>query len=73
MGWVLYRMGKSAEAVKYLRQAANKHKDGEISAHLGEVLWSMGDKQNAQSVWEDALKFAPEHPILQKTIKNHNP
>ncbi len=72
MGWVLYRLGRSSEAVKYLRQAANKHKDGEISAHLGEVLWSMGDKQNAQTVWEDALKFAPEHPVLLKTIKNHN-
>ncbi len=73
MGWVLYRLGKTHEAVKYLRQAASKNEDGEISAHLGEVLWALGEKKDAKTVWENALKFAPKHPILLKTIKNHNP
>ena len=73
MGWVFYHLGRLDEAEKYLKQAAAKLEDGEIAAHLGEVLWVNGHKEEAKKVWNDALKFAPDHKVLQQTIERFNP
>ena len=69
MGWVLYRMGKKEQALMFLRKAAAKLDDGEISAHLGEVLWSLGRPEAAREVWKKALEFDPDNPKLKETIK----
>ncbi|MHB8345861.1 MAG: tetratricopeptide repeat protein [Acidiferrobacterales bacterium] len=73
MGWVQYRLGNDAEAVKYLRAALKRRPDPEISAHLGEVLWAMGQKTEAESVWGRALKAAPGNPKLLGVIKKFEP
>ncbi len=73
MGWVQYRLGHNAEAVKYLRAALNKRPDAEISAHLGEVLWVMGQKTEAESVWNRALKETPDNEVLLGVIKKFKP
>ena len=73
MGWVLYRLGRLDEAVKYLRQALALQNDPEIAAHLGEVLWVMGDKKTAREVWETALKATPADDKLLKVIERFKP
>lgn len=73
MGWVLYRMGDLKGAVRYLRQAWEGRPDGEIGAHLGEVLWVLGEREEARRVWGEAHKLAPENETLQKTLKRFNP
>lgn len=73
MGWVLYRQGKLEEAVEYLRKAMDLRSDPEIAAHLGEVLWVMGDKQGAKQVWETALRATPEDRRLLDVIQRFNP
>ena len=42
MGWVNYRLGHPQAALEYLTKAAGAMKDGEIAAHLGEVLLGHG-------------------------------
>ncbi len=69
MGWVKYRMGELKKARDYLRKALDLVPDPEIAAHLGEVLWQMGDKQAAIEVWESYLQKFPAHPALQKVMK----
>jgi tetratricopeptide (TPR) repeat protein len=64
MGWLKYRMGDNAEAVKYLRRALEIRSDAEIAAHLGEVLWVMGDHSGAESVWNRALHDTPGNEAL---------
>jgi tetratricopeptide (TPR) repeat protein len=71
MGWVQFRLGHKKEALKYLRRAADKMPDGEIAAHLGEVLWSMGQHDQAQAVWDKALTENPDHEYLLKVIGRH--
>ncbi len=66
MGWVLYRLERYEEALPYLQRAADKLDDGEIYAHLIEVLWVMGQKQKARQAWDRVLKFAPGHPDLRQ-------
>jgi len=69
MGWVLYRQGDLKGAAEQLRRAYLGRPDAEIGAHLGEVLWVMGDRGEADRVWQESLKTAPDNETLQKTIK----
>jgi len=73
MGWVLYRMGDLKGAAAQLRRAWSGRPDGEIGAHLGEVLWQLGERDEAQRIWQEALKTSPENESLQKTIKRFKP
>jgi tetratricopeptide (TPR) repeat protein len=69
MGWLQYRRGNHAEAIKYLKRALEVRNDAEISAHLGEVLWVMGNRNEAESVWNRALKDTPDNEALLGVIK----
>ena len=69
MGWVLYRMGKLKDSLGYLRRAFAGRPDPEIAAHLGEVLWAMGDRAEAERVWGDATRESPDNEALANTIK----
>ncbi len=69
MGWVLYRQGDLKGAMEQLRRAYNGRPDAEIGAHLGEVLWVSGERDEANRVWQESLKASPDNETLQKTIK----
>jgi tetratricopeptide (TPR) repeat protein len=69
MGWLQYRMGNHAEAVRYLKRALDVRNDAEIAAHLGEVLWVMGNRREAESVWSRALRDTPDNEALLDAIK----
>jgi len=69
MGWVLYRRGKLKDSLTYLRRAYAGRPDPEIAAHLGEVLWALGEHSEAERVWGDASKEAPDNETLANTIK----
>ena len=73
MGWVLYRLGRLDEAIDYLRKALNIRQDPEIAAHLGEVLWVRGEREQAKEVWEAALQQTPEDTRLLDVIERFNP
>jgi len=69
LGWVLYRQGDLKGAARELRRAYGGRPDAEIGAHLGEVLWVMGERAEADKVWREALDTSPENETLLKTIK----
>src|SRR5262245_52898121 len=71
MGWVLYRLGDSKQALSYLQRAYTQRPDPEIAAHIGEVLWVRGQQQEAEKVWRDASKENPDNELLQATIKRY--
>ncbi len=73
LGWVLYRMGDLKGAAQQLRRAWEGRPDGEIGAHLGEVLWALGDRDEARRIWQESLKTSPENDTLQKTLKRFVP
>ena len=70
MGWVKYRLGEYETALDYLQQAYRAFPDPEVAAHLGEVLWVLGDREAARRIWHDALQNAAEHPILTETMQH---
>jgi len=69
LGWVMYREGDLKGAAEQLRRAYSGRPDAEIGAHLGEVLWVMGERDEASRVWQESLKSGPENETLQKTIQ----
>ncbi len=68
MGWVLYRLKNYEEAATYLRRALDLFPNDEVAAHLGEVLWTLGQKIEASEIWEKALEMTPDSEILKQVI-----
>jgi predicted Zn-dependent protease len=68
-GWLQFKLGNHAQAVKYLQAAYEKLNSGEIAAHLCEVLWETGRKGEAQKLFDDAIKVAPDDADLQNFKK----
>jgi len=73
MGWVLYRLGRLQEARDHLQKAYDMTGDGEIAAHLGEVLWHMGQRDAARALWKEARKTSPGNPVLEDTVRRLSP
>ncbi|SEL70873.1 Tetratricopeptide repeat-containing protein [Roseateles sp. YR242] len=69
MGWVEYRLGRMGEAERLLRQAYSSRPDPEIAAHLGEVLWAGGQKDEARRIFADAIKRDPENEAVKNTLQ----
>ncbi|WP_374317719.1 tetratricopeptide repeat protein [Aquabacterium sp.] len=69
MGWLEFRSGHLDEALKLLRAAYAARPDPEIAAHLGEVLWSQGQQDEARTVWRQARERDSANEALKDTLK----
>ncbi|WP_420473003.1 tetratricopeptide repeat protein [Noviherbaspirillum sp. ST9] len=72
MGWVQFRLGNLKESEALLRRAYELRPDVEIAAHLGEVLWVKGQKDDAQKLWRDAQTKDPQNDTLKSTLARLN-
>lgn len=68
LGWVEYRLGNHAEALRLLKDAYQRMPDAEIAAHVGEVYWVMGQREQAQRVWREGLLLNPQNETLRNTL-----
>ena len=68
-GWVLFRLGKPREALSHLRHAYALQKDADIGSHLGQVLWVLGERDEARKYFEDARKIDPDNRSLQRALQ----
>ena len=73
MGWVLYRQGDAQGAADQLRRAWSLRPDAEIGAHLGEVLWTTGQREEANRIWDAALREHPDNESLRRTVRRLRP
>ncbi len=69
MGWLLYRQGDYPGALNYLERAYAKRADPEVAAHMGEVLWVMGRKDDARRILSEAEAKFPGNDALADAIK----
>ena len=69
LGWVEFRQGQLGRAQRTLQAAFDKRPDAEIAAHLGEVLWALGERDSALSTWREGLRLDPHNQTLTKTLK----
>ena len=68
MGWVEFRMGNSAEAIRLLETAYKAFPNAEIGAHLADVLWATGQRDKAINILRECLLLDKEDDVLQETI-----
>lgn len=69
LGWVEFRIGNTAEALRILEVAFKTRPDAEIAAHLGEVLWVSGKREQALAVWREGAALNAENETLLETLK----
>lgn len=69
LGWVLFRKGQLKEASEHLKQAWDLSPSADIGAHLGEVLWQSGKKEQAKMVWRKAKNLDANNSVLVETLK----
>ena len=72
LGWVQFRMGMLPEALVTLQGAYARRPDAEIAAHLGEVHWSLGQREQALRIWREGLLLNPQNETLIETLKRLN-
>jgi tetratricopeptide (TPR) repeat protein len=68
LGWVHFRLGNLKEAESLLRRAYQLRPDPEIATHLGEVLWHIGQREDAKNLWRDANTRDPKNDTLKSTL-----
>ena len=66
-------LGNLEEARNFLQQAWDMTRDGEIGAHLGEVMWMQGDRDDARRIWAESKESSPDNPVLKKVLDRFMP
>lgn len=69
LGWVLYRQGRAGQALPYLDAAYADEQDGDIAAHLGEVLWRLDRHADAERIWSEARARDADNRLLKATLQ----
>ena len=69
LGWVEFRLGRLGQAQRTLQAAFDKRPDPEIAAHLGEVLWALGERDAALKTWREGQRLDPRNETLTKTLE----
>ncbi|HET8730032.1 MAG TPA: tetratricopeptide repeat protein [Moraxellaceae bacterium] len=73
LGWVKYRRGDRKGALVELRKAYALFPDDEVAAHLGEVLWMLGQHDEARRIWTEALRQHPRSQHIPRTRARLDP
>lgn len=69
LAWAQYKLGLYDDALTNLRKAFADFPDHEVASHLGEVLWAMGRREEAQQVWADALVDRPDSELIKEVMQ----
>ena len=66
MGWVLYKLGDFRAALDYLERAYRLEQDPEIAAHLIDVRWALGEREQALELLRTSLEKTPDDKHLRE-------
>ncbi len=67
-GWVLYQLKDYTNAKKYIEKALGKTNDATIVEHYGDILFQLGETDNAYAQWQKAKKGEGYSDLLDKKI-----
>jgi tetratricopeptide (TPR) repeat protein len=68
MGWVLFKLERTEQALPYLERAVDGDFNPEIVAHLVEVLWVLERFDEARDWIRQGEEVFPEDPIFRATV-----
>jgi hypothetical protein len=55
--------------LRLLSDAFKARPDAEIAAHLGEVLWTIGQREQATAIWNEGKALNPNNETLLETMQ----
>jgi tetratricopeptide (TPR) repeat protein len=73
LGWIRHKLGDPHAALPLLREAWAREQDPEIAAHLGEVLWVTGARDEARAVWARGRELDPNNKALRQAQEKFEP
>lgn len=77
VGWALFRLKRYQEALEHLEKAKSlffPQVSAEIEAHIGELHWTLGNKEEARKIWNKALnRKLSDEEYLVKTMQRLDP
>ena len=54
----------------YIKQAVDLDEDNHLLEHYGDILWFIGEKDQAVEQWNKALEVDPDNDVLQRKVKD---
>ncbi|MCO4293140.1 tetratricopeptide repeat protein [Solitalea sp. MAHUQ-68] len=71
-GWVLYRLERYQEAKMWIEKALsnNMSKSATLVEHYGDVMFKLGNKDEALSYWKKAKEYGSKSELLEKKIND---
>lgn len=69
LGWVRFQQSDLDGALDHLERAYGLRADPEIAAHLGEVLWRLERRDEANRLLDEALREHPDNRMLNETVQ----
>ena len=73
-GWIFYMQGNYSLARMYLKMAVDNlkpdHNPAEIYDHYGDVLYKLGEKENALEMWKKSFAAGNDSEELKRKIEN---
>ncbi len=69
-GWVLYKQKDYAGAKPIFEKAVATTKDASVVEHYGDVLWQLGDHEQAVTEWQRAKKTGTGSAFLDRKIRD---
>ncbi len=69
VGWYLFRVGDHQAALEYLQRSYEDLPEAEVAAHLGEVLWTLGRRDEARRIWAEGLQQDGGNRTLLETLE----
>jgi tetratricopeptide (TPR) repeat protein len=73
LGWIKLMQRRYDEAQSWLEKAWSKSKDAETAAHLGELYWLIGRKDEARKMWSTGQTIDPYYPYWPLLKKKYSP
>jgi tetratricopeptide (TPR) repeat protein len=69
LGWVKFKMGENEAAAEALSRAYALLPEAEIAAHLADVRWAQGKRQQAEQLLNEGYSHDPKNRTLLETAK----
>ncbi len=66
MGWILFKQGKTGEAIPFLKRAYDAFPDPEVSSHLIQAYHANGEEQKARELLDQELTKHPDNEYLKE-------
>ncbi|MBF2755102.1 MAG: tetratricopeptide repeat protein [Gammaproteobacteria bacterium AqS3] len=71
LGWVEYQDGNLERALELLETSWVLEKNSEFGLHLGQLLWRLNRREDAERVWRQAAELYPVNPKIEDILDEH--